>query len=128
MALNLYMVGLVVRDMGKSQEFYRRLGLALPESGGEQPVVEVKMGGELTFLLLQQTGSIKSDNPELAKEGSDRSIFLEFNLKSREAVNAKYAELIGSGYQGYHTPFESPFGAYLALVNDPDGNIVVLSA
>lgn len=128
MALNLYMVGLIVQDMGRSQEFYRRLGVALPESSEKQPVVEVKMGGELTFLLLQPSiGSIKSDNPELAQEGSVSSVFLEFNLKSREAVDAKYAELTEAGYQGYHTPFESPFG-YLAVVNDPDGNTVVLSA
>jgi predicted lactoylglutathione lyase len=127
MALNLYMVGLIVKDMGRSQEFYRRLGVALPESAGEQQVAEVKMGGELTFLLLGQIGNIKSDNPELAKDGNDPSMFIEFNLKSREAVNAKYAELTGSGYQGYRSPFESPFG-YLAVVNDPDGNAVVLSA
>jgi predicted lactoylglutathione lyase len=127
MALNLYMVGLIAKDMGRSQEFYRRLGVALPESTGEQPVVEVKMGGELTFILLGQVGNIESDNPELAKDGSGPSMFIEFNLKSREAVDAKYTELTGSGYQGYHTPFETPFG-YLAVVNDPDGNAVVLSA
>lgn len=127
MALNLYMVGLIVKDMGRSQEFYRRLGVALPEGAGEQPVVQVKMGGELTFLLLGQSGDIKSDNPELAQGGSGPTTFVEFNLKSREAVDAKYAELTGYGYQGYHTPFETPFG-YLAVVNDPDGNTIVLSA
>ncbi|GLV60664.1 hypothetical protein KDH_74830 [Dictyobacter sp. S3.2.2.5] len=31
MALDLYMVGLLPRDMEKSLAFYRRLGLALPE-------------------------------------------------------------------------------------------------
>jgi hypothetical protein len=49
-------------------------------------------------------------------------------LKSRAAVDAKYAELTGLGYQSYHTPFETPFGVYFALVNDPDGNTILLSA
>ena len=31
MAQELYMVGLKVKDMPRSQDFYRRLGLALPE-------------------------------------------------------------------------------------------------
>ncbi len=36
MALELFMLGLITPDLGKSLEFYRRLGLALPERGQEQ--------------------------------------------------------------------------------------------
>ena len=126
MALNLYMVGLTVQNMGKSLEFYRRLGLALPEDAEEQQHVEVKMGGELTFFL--DTRVIRSDDPELAKVVGNHNIILEFYLKTREAVDAKYAELTGLGYKSYHAPFDTPFGAYFALVNDPDGNTILLSA
>lgn len=126
MALDLYMVGMTVQDMNRSLEIYRRLGLALPEDSAEQPHVEVKMGGELTFFL--DTRTIESDNPELANVPIGNRIILEFNLKHREAVNAKYAELTSLGYQSYHTPCDTPFGAYFALVNDPDGNTVLLSA
>ena len=31
MSLQLYMIGLAVQDLDQSQEFYRRLGLAIPE-------------------------------------------------------------------------------------------------
>ena len=31
MSLNLYMVGVIVEDMAKSVEFYRRLGIEIPE-------------------------------------------------------------------------------------------------
>ena len=51
MALELYMVGVIAQDMDKSLEFYRRLGLAIPEGSDGQPHVGVKMGGELTFFL-----------------------------------------------------------------------------
>src|SRR2546429_9666186 len=51
MALELYMLGLVVQDMGVSLEFYRRLGLAIPEGSEGKTHVEVKMGSGLTFFL-----------------------------------------------------------------------------
>ncbi len=53
---------------------------------------------------------------------------LSESLRENRAVDAKYAELTGLGYQSYHTPFETPFGVYFALVNDPDGNTILLSA
>jgi len=31
MALEIYMIGVITADMGKSLEFYRRLGLEIPE-------------------------------------------------------------------------------------------------
>ena len=58
---------------------------------------------------------------------SPRTI-LEFYLKERAAVDAKYAELTGLGYQSYHAPFVSSIGMYFAMINDPDGNIILLSA
>ena len=125
MALDLYMVGMTVQDMNRSLDFYRRIGLDLPEDSAEQPHIEVKMG-ELTFFL--DTRTIGSDNPELANVPISNRIILEFNLKHREAVDAAYAELTALGYQSYPTPFDTPFGAYFALVNDPDGNTVLLSA
>ena len=51
MALELYMLGLIVQNMGRSLEFYRRLGLAIPEGSEEQTHVQIKMGSGLTFFL-----------------------------------------------------------------------------
>jgi hypothetical protein len=59
MALELYMLGLVVQDMGKSLEFYQRLGLAIPTGSEEKTHVEVKMGSGLTFSL----------GPQVCQEG-----------------------------------------------------------
>lgn len=127
MALQLYMLGLTVKDMSKSLEFYRRLGVAFPEGDKKQPHIEAKMTGEYTLFL--DTRDIKSDNPELADTAHGTySHILEFYMESRATVDAKYAELTGFGYQSYHTPFVTPFGMYFALVNDPDGNTVLLSA
>jgi predicted lactoylglutathione lyase len=119
MALELYMVGLVAEDIGASLEFYRRLGLAIPEGSEGQPHVEVKMKGDLTFFLNKPGRAGVSDSPR---------VMFEFYLKERATVDSKYAELSGFGYQSYRAPFETPFGMYFAMINDPDGNIVLLSA
>lgn len=119
MALDLYMVGLVAQDIDKSLEFYRRLGLAIPEGSDGETHVEVKMKGDLTFFLNAPGRVGISDSPR---------VILEFYLKERAAVDAKYAELIGFGYQSYRAPFVTSIGMYFAMVNDPDGNTVLLSA
>ena len=61
-------------------------------------------------------------------EASDsyRSI-LEFYLKTRDSVDAKYKELTSLGYQSRHAPYKTSFGMYFALINDPDGNTILLS-
>jgi uncharacterized glyoxalase superfamily protein PhnB len=119
MGLELYMVGLITQDMGKSLEFYRRLGLAIPEGSDGQQHVEVKMGGGLTFFL-----NSRMRMSELDKSG----VVFEFYLKERAAVDAKYAEMTALGYPSHRAPFVTPFGMYFAMIKDPDGNIVLLSA
>lgn len=132
MALELYMLGLVVQDMGKSLEFYRQLGLAIPEGSEEKTHVEVKMGSGLTFFLDSRPsrwdpGFVRRDDPgHLEASDSYRSL-LEFYLKTRDAVDAKYTELTAFGYQSRRAPYETSFGMYFAMINDPDGNIILLS-
>ena len=126
MGLELYMVGVIVEDMGKAVEFYRRLGVALPEGSETQQHVPVKMGG-LTFFLHTQRRNARWDPAKIAPAGGYR-IVLEFYLETREAVDAKYAELTGFGYHGHFAPYETPLKTYFAMVDDPDGNSILLSA
>jgi hypothetical protein len=53
---------------------------------------------------------------------------LEFYLNEQAALEAKYAELIDCGYQGFREPYATSFGMYFAMVKDPDGNTILLSA
>ena len=119
MALELYMVGLVARDIEKSREFYRQLGLAMPGSSEGETHIEIKMGRDLTFFLNAPGRAGISDSPH---------VVLEFYLKARSAVDAKHSEMTRLGYRNYHSPFQTAYGMYFAMVNDPDGNIVLLSA
>jgi hypothetical protein len=119
MAQELYMIGLIAQDMDKALEFYRRLGVAFPEGSEGQPHVEVKMRGELTFFL---------NAPGRVKELDNTRIILEFYLKERALVDAKYTELTDLGYQSHHAPFVVSIGMYFATINDPNGNTILLSA
>ena len=119
MALNLYMVGVVPSDMAAAQLFYRRLGVDIPAGSEQHEHVGVKMGDELTFFL-NTTGLVRpADRP--------RTVF-EFYLRERAAVDARHREMTGFGYRSYRAPFLSTAGIYFAMIEDPDGNIVLLSA
>ena len=132
MGLELYMLGLVVQDMAKSLEFYRRLGLDIPEGSENRSHVEIKMGSGFTFFLDSNPAvwdpqfSSKDDPMRREATGSYHSV-LEFYLQTRTAVQAKYDELIAFGYQSHADPHETSFGMYFAFVNDPDGNTILLS-
>lgn len=119
MALDIYMIGVIPANMEKSLEFYQRLGLAVPDDSAGKPHVGIKMKGDLTFFL---------NNTGLVEAADKPRIMLEFYLKERAAVDAKYAEMVGYGYSSYRAPFLSSFNIYFAMVNDPDGNIILLSA
>ena len=130
MARELYMIGIVVKDMPAALAFYRRLGLAIPEDAERRTHVQVPMGGGLTFFL---DANPTVWDPNFAQgeaappaAGSYGTI-LEFYLKTRAAVDQTYADLIAGGYTSHAAPYETPFKMYFAMVYDPDGNIVLLS-
>ena len=126
MALHLSMVGVVVEDMGRSLAFYRRLGLEIPLGVDDRPHVEVTMEGGLTFFW--DTSFAKTYNPSREPPTGGCRMVPEFFLASREAVDATYADMTGQRYRGHRAPFETAFGAYMAMIDDPDGNTVLITA
>ncbi len=111
MALELYMVGVIVEDMARAAEFYRRLGVDVPEGAGTEEHVEVKMG-ELTFFLSTKRANARWDPARTEASGGYR-IVLEFYLDDRAALDAKYEELTGFGYVGHCAPYDVTPGAPL---------------
>ena len=55
-------------------------------------------------------------------------IVIEFFVDGDPAVDATFAELTGAGYAGRQPPFRTYFGAWMAMVDDPDGNVVLITA
>jgi uncharacterized glyoxalase superfamily protein PhnB len=120
-------VGIVVSDMGKTLEFYRRLGLAVPVGADDEPHVEVELGGGMR-LLFDTEATIRSFHPSWrATEGGGR-IGLALALADPAAVDAAYAELTGAGAHGELAPFDAFWGQRYAALQDPDGNGVDLYA
>ncbi len=132
MALDLFMVGLIVEDMASSVTFYRRLGLDVPEDSEQKTHVEVKMGNGLTFFLDSKParwdpGFVRMTNSEHTETAAGYNTVFEFYLKTQTAVKAKYAELMTFDYQGLRAPYATTFGMCFALVKDPDGHTILLS-
>ncbi|HKX47107.1 MAG TPA: VOC family protein [Gaiellaceae bacterium] len=128
MGLELFMVGVVVEDMQRAVEFYRRLGVEVPEGSDELEFVEVKMSGGLTFFLSTTGAQARWDPAARAPAAGGYRILLEFYVETAEALDAKYAELIGYGYVSHCAPFDVSPTTRFAMVDDPDGNTVLISA
>jgi uncharacterized glyoxalase superfamily protein PhnB len=125
MGLELYMVGVMVEDMARAVEFYRRLGVDIPEGSETKPHVGIRMSGMTFFLTTHETNK-RWDPAKTPASGGYRMI-LEFYLVTPEAVDAKYNEMVGYGYESHVAPYYTTFNAYFAMINDPDGNTILLS-
>ena len=120
------MVGVIVEDMPRAVEFYRRLGVAVPEGAEAEEHVEVRMSG-LTFFLSTTGANARWDPARTPASGGYR-IVLEFYLDSVAALDAKYEELTGHGYAAHVPPYDVTPTLRFAMVDDPDGNTILLSA
>ena len=127
MGLELYMVGVIVSDMSRATEFYRRLGLDVPEGAEAEGHVEIKMSG-LTFFLSTKEANARWDPARKDVTGEGYRIVLEFYLESHDVLDAKYEELTGFGYVGHCAPYDVTPSTRFAMVDDPDGNTILLSA
>jgi catechol 2,3-dioxygenase-like lactoylglutathione lyase family enzyme len=126
MSIQLAMVGLVVSDMRRSLEFYRRLGLDIGVDEDEKRFVMHRMPSGVTIFF--DTVFFPANDParRAARAGS-YNISLEFYAGTRDAVDRLYADLTGFGYVGRKAPWKST-GPYAAIVEDPDGNPILITA
>jgi predicted lactoylglutathione lyase len=119
------MVVLLVDDLARSIAFYRRLGVVFPPDADQRPSVVVPIGDRHQLVLSTSFG--QNDPDRVPPSGGSR-IILEFFVDGNEAVDAKYAELTEAGYHGRRAPWVTDFDAYMGMVDDPDGNTVLVTA
>lgn len=123
---NLHMLNLVVADMAASLDFYRRLGVAMPEGQDAAAAhVQLRMPGGFS-LELDTAQSARLWHAGWRADPAGVSVVVGFSLPTREAVDARYAELTSAGYAGRQPPFDAFWGARWAIVADPDGNDIGL--
>ena len=121
-------INLVSSDIKKSVEFYRKLGVEIPEQAAGGAVVPYHVGCELP-----NDFDFDLDTPRFAKiwnrgwaNRADLAgrVVLGFAVETRDKVDALYAEMAAAGYGGLQPPFDAFWGARYAILEDPDGAAV----
>ncbi len=119
------MVVLLIEDLRRSIAFYRRLGVEFPPDADQRTDIQVPLGGDHELVL---TTTFSENDPDRRPPTGGSRILLEFFVDGDAAVDAKFAELTAAGYHGRREPWLTSFGAYMGMVDDPDGNTVLITA
>ena len=122
---DLHMLNVVTADLAASLDFYRRVGVHVPEVGDGDVHVELRQPGGFS-LEIDAAGSARIWHAGYRADPDGARVVLGFRLPSSEAVDARYADLTAAGYAGRQPPFDAFWGARYAIVADPDGNDVGL--
>ncbi|MEN2742714.1 VOC family protein [Microbacterium sp. X-17] len=126
MEIQLSMVILEVKDMAATLAFYRRLGLNIPETMPTPPAVVHRMGSGVSLLLISSFAA-QYDPAWSRPTGEGYQQMLEFYVGIDSAVDEQWATLTGAGYVGRMSPTKT-IGPYAAMVEDPDGNVILLTS
>jgi catechol 2,3-dioxygenase-like lactoylglutathione lyase family enzyme len=121
-------VNIVVRDMTAMVEFYRRLGLDIPDYPGawNDHHRSAVLPKGVDFDLDSSTSAVEWDE---AWPRDRTGPVVGFRVKARDTVDSIYADLTSAGYVGEQPPHDAFFGARYAVVRDPEGNPVgIMSA
>lgn len=125
MGMKLDMIGIVVEDMKRALDFYRLLGLPIPESKNEEAHVEVDNGGvRLAFDTVDVAESVYGE----WKQATGHRVELAFLCDNRDELDACYEAIVGHGYASHREPWDAFWGQRYAIVIDPDGNLISLFA
>jgi catechol 2,3-dioxygenase-like lactoylglutathione lyase family enzyme len=119
------MIVLLVESLPRSLAFYRRLGMEFPADADERRDIGLDIGDGRTIIW---TETFAQYDPEREPPTGGSRIMLEFFVEGNEAVDALYEELTAAGHHGRRDPFLTRFDAYMGLVDDPDGNTVLITA
>ena len=119
------MVVLSIEDVPRSLAFYRRLGIEFPADADEKTDVGVDIGDGRTIIW---TTTFAQYDPERENPRGSSRVMLEFFVEGNAAVDALFAELTAAGYHGRRAPFLTGFDAYMCMVDDPDGNTILITA
>jgi catechol 2,3-dioxygenase-like lactoylglutathione lyase family enzyme len=118
-------VGIVASDLHRSLDFYRLLGLAIPEPDG--PHVEIELPGG-NRLLFDTEEVIAGMHPGWTPPTSAGRLVLAFGVSAPADVDTVFSRLTDAGHTGALAPFDAPWGQRYATVVDPDGTSVDLFA
>jgi uncharacterized glyoxalase superfamily protein PhnB len=104
--------------MARSIDFYRLLGLDVPETP-EEGHVDTFLPNGVRFMLDTEE-VVRSFRPEWSRAaGNQVSIGLE--CESAAEVDATYSRAVAAGFHGEKEPWDAFWGQRYAQLEDPDG-------
>jgi predicted lactoylglutathione lyase len=120
------MVALYVQDLQRSVDFYRLIGLDLPDPRPDSPVVIYREGNERRMIIATDDVARRFDEHRVDQADRGYRQVVEFFVDGDAEVDAAWQRITGAGFEGISAP-GTPNGAYTTLVRDPDDNVVMLT-
>jgi uncharacterized glyoxalase superfamily protein PhnB len=118
-------VGIVTSEMARSLEFYRHLGLDVPDTPEEGHVnIDIADG---IRLMIDSEAEIRKFRPDWDRKAGNQ-LALAFQCESPSQVDEVYARMTTAGFQGDKEPWNAFWGQRYAQLRDPDGVPVDLYA
>lgn len=116
---------LAVSDVGRSIEFYERLGFSVEASYDDPPYATLTLVG--ARLSLAEQGHAAEDRPGVSLEAPpDRSRMSVVLVLEVESCMAAYHGLRDEGVDFLAEPYSPPWGGHRCFALDPDGYLVEL--
>lgn len=113
-------IGFAVADMARSLEFYRALGLEVPEGAQSAPHAEIPLAPGVR-LLLDTHESIAAFDPGFTPATGGHGS-LAFDCGDPAGVDAAHERMVAAGAKSHLAPWDAFWGQRYAVVLDPDGH------
>ena len=124
-------LNLVVSDMTRSIDFYRAIGLDIPDS----TVWSTDTGAHHVVMKMPDGFELALDSHALAEdynagwrpfEGEGNRSVMSFRYADAEEVDRVFEHIVALGHGASQPPYYTFWGSRYAIVVDPDGNHVGL--
>jgi catechol 2,3-dioxygenase-like lactoylglutathione lyase family enzyme len=126
MSLTLQTIGVIVKDMKRTLDFYRTLGLPIAADAHDDTNLDVDLPNGVTLGFLTDAAARQADPTFKTPVGA--ALNLQFKVDSAAEVNATHTRLTAAGYASHAAPWDAPWGQRFARVVDPDGRVVNIYA
>ncbi|MFC0505920.1 VOC family protein [Micromonospora costi] len=127
MTLRFDFISVLVTDMARTLDFYRRLGLAIPPGAESEQHVEAALT-EGVRIAWDHVDLVRSFSPDWTPPTGSSRINLAFRCADPAEVDRRYAEMTEAGFHGELKPWDAFWGQRYAVLHDPEGNGVDLYA
>ena len=118
--------GMVVSDMAATLDFYRLLGIEVPEGAEAEDHVELELDGGVRLMF--DSAELVSSISEWQPPSGGHRMGLAVRCDSPAEVDDTHRRLVEAGYRSHLEPFDAFWGQRYATVFDPDGTPVDLYA